>query len=357
MQGIEPAIEERAMQTATFDTSTDRPQASVDVTTMKAIVQDTYGSVDVLQLRDIAKPTIGEHAVLIRVRAAGVNPADWAIMGGLPYIARPAPMYGLRTPKNPVRGTDVAGRVEAVGSAVTRFRPGDEVFGWCRGAFAEYAAASEDGLAIKPTDLTFEQAAAIPMAGSVALQALRDHGRVQAGQKLLVNGASGGIGTFAVQIAKSLGAEVTGVCGTSNVEMVRSIGADHVIDYTTDDFTKNGERYDFLLDNISNRSLSDLRHALTPTGMLVPNGGQFQHRWFSSAGRLIKAMVSFRFASQRLGRFVVAQRHDDLLALIALIEGGKVVPVIDRTYPLGETAAAMDYVGTGHARGKVVIRV
>ena len=357
MQGIEPAIKERAMETATFDTSTDRPQRSVGVTTMKAIVQDTYGSVDVLQLRDVATPTIGEHDVLVLVRAAAVNPADWAIMGGLPYIARPAPMYGLRTPKNPVRGTDVAGRVEAVGSAVTRFRPGDEVFGWCRGAFAEYAAASEDGLAIKPADLTFEQAAAIPMAGSVALQALRDHGQVQAGQKVLINGASGGIGTFAVQIAKSLGAEVTGVCGTSNVEMVRSIGADHVIDYTIDDFTKNGERYDFILDNISNLSLSDLRRALTPTGMLVPNGGQFQHRWLSSAGRLIKAMVSFRFVSQRLGRFVVAQRHDDLLALIALIEGGKVMPVIDRTYPLSETAAAMDYVGTGHARGKVVISV
>lgn len=345
------------METATFDASTDRPQRSVGVTTMKAIVQDTYGPVDVLQLRDVATPTIGEHDVLVLVRAAAVNPADWAIMGGLPYIARPAPMYGLRTPKNPVRGTDVAGRVEAVGSAVTRFRPGDEVFGWCRGAFAEYAAASEDGLAIKPGDLTFEQAAAIPMAGSVALQALRDHGQVQAGQKVLINGASGGIGTFAVQIAKSLGAEVTGVCGTSNVEMVRSIGADHVIDYTIDDFTTDGERYDFILDNISNLSLSDLRRALTPTGMLVPNGGQFQHRWLSSAGRLIKAMVSFRFVSQRLGRFVVAQRHDDLLALIALIEGGKVMPVIDRTYPLSETAAAMDYVGTGHARGKVVISV
>lgn len=345
------------METATFDTSTDRPQRSVGVTTMKAIVQDTYGLVDVLQLRDVATPTIGEHDVLVLVRAAAVNPADWAIMGGLPYIARPAPMYGLRTPKNPVRGTDVAGRVEAVGSAVTRFRPGDEVFGWCRGAFAEYAAAAEDGLAIKPADLTFEQAAAIPMAGSVALQALRDHGQVQAGQKVLINGASGGIGTFAVQIAKSLGAEVTGVCGTSNVEMVRSIGADHVIDYTIDDFTKNGQRYDFILDNISNLSLSDLRRALTPTGMLVPNGGQFQHRWLSSAGRLIKAMVSFRFVSQRLGRFVVTQRHDDLLALIALIEGGKVMPVIDRTYPLSETAAAMDYVGTGHARGKVVISV
>lgn len=344
------------MKTATIDKRTERAD-DPGVMTMKAIVQDTYGSAVVLQCRDIATPTIREDDILIRVRAAAVNPADWAIMGGLPYIARPAPMYGLRSPNMRIRGTDVAGQVEAVGSAVTRFRPGDEVFGWCRGAFAEYAAASEHGLAHKPSSLTFEQAAAVPMAGSAAIQALRDHGEVRAGQKVLVNGASGGIGTFAVQIAKSLGAEVTGVCSTSNVDMVRSIGADHVIDYTTDDFTKNGERYDFLLDNISNRSLSDLRRALTPTGMLVPNGGQFQNRWCSSAGRLIKAMVSFRFVSQRLGRFVVAQRHDDLLALVALIEGGKVMPVIDRTYPLSETAAAMDYVGTGHARGKVVISV
>jgi NADPH:quinone reductase-like Zn-dependent oxidoreductase len=251
----------------------------------------------------------------------------------------------------------VAGQVEAVGSAVTLFRPGDDVFGWCRGGFAEYAAASEDWLAVKPANLTFEQAATLPMAGSVALQALRNHADVHVGQKVLVNGASGGIGTFAVQIAKSLGAEVTGVCSTSNVEMVRSIGADHVIDYTRSDFTKSGQRYDFILDNISNRSLSDLRRALTPTGMLVPNGGQFQNRWFSSAGCLIKAMVSFRFVSQRLGRFVVAQKHDDLIALKELVEAGKATPVIDRTYPLSETARAMDYIGTGHARGKVVISV
>ena len=345
------------MKTATFDRATERTQDTVRVTTMKAIVQDKYGSADVLQLRDTDKPAIGEHDVLVRVRAAAVNPADWAIMGGLPYIARPAPMYGLRTPKNGIRGTDVAGQVEAVGSAVTLFRPGDDVFGWCRGGFAEYAAASEDWLAVKPANLTFEQAATLPMAGSVALQALRNHADVHVGQKVLVNGASGGIGTFAVQVAKSLGAEVTGVCSTSNVEMVRSIGADHVIDYTRSDFTKSGQRYDFILDNISNRSLSDLRRALTPTGMLVPNGGQFQNRWFSSAGCLIKAMVSFRFVSQRLGRFVVAQKHDDLIALKELVEAGKATPVIDRTYPLSETARAMDYIGTGHARGKVVISV
>ncbi len=345
------------MNTATVDEPTERMHDTIGMTTMKAIVQDTYGSPEVLQLRDTAKPVIGEHDVLVRVHAAAVNPADWAIMGGLPYIARPAPMYGLRTPRNAIRGTDAAGVVEAVGSAVTRFRPGDEVFGWCRGAFAEYAAASEDELAIKPAGLTFEQAATLPMAGSVALQALRDHGNVQVGQKVLVNGASGGIGTFAVQIAKSLGAEVTGVCSTSNVEMVRSIGADHVIDYTREDFTQCGDRYDFILDNALNRSLSDLRRALTAMGMLVPNGGQFQNRWFSSAGRLIKAMASFRFVSQRLGRFVVAQKRDDLLALSELIEAGTIMPVNDRTYPLRETAAAMDYVGTGRARGKVVIIV
>ena len=213
---------------------------------MLAMVQDTYGSAEVLQLRDIDKPAIADDEVLVRVRAAGVNPADWAIMSGLPYIARP--VYGMRKPKNAVRGTDVAGQVEAVGTGVTRFQPGDEVFGWCIGAYAEYAAVSEGALVLKPANLTFEQAAAVPMAGLVALQALRDHGNVQAGQTVLVNGASGGIGTFAVQIAKSLGAQVTGVCSTRNVDLVRSIGADHVIDYTQEDFTRSGQRYDFILD-------------------------------------------------------------------------------------------------------------
>ena len=228
---------------------------------MKAMVQDTYGAAAVLEARDIDKPQIGEGQVLVRVRAAGVNIADWAVMSGLPYIARP--VYGLRRPKHAVRGTDVAGVVEAVGTGVTRFKPGDEVFGWCTGSFADYAAASEDGLALKPANLTFEQAAAVPMAGLVALLALRDHGKVQPGQKVLVNGAAGGIGTFAVQIAKSMGAEVTGVCSTRNVELVRSIGADHVIDYTQDDFTKSGEQYDFILDNVANHSLTELRRVLT----------------------------------------------------------------------------------------------
>jgi NADPH:quinone reductase-like Zn-dependent oxidoreductase len=321
---------------------------------MQAIVQDTYGSPEVLRMRDIEKPEIGDHEVLIRVRATGVNPADWAIMSGLPYIARPA--YGLRRPKPSIRGTDVAGQVEAVGIGVTRFRPGDEVFGSSNGAYAEYAAASEGTLALKPANLTFEQAAAVPMAGQVALQALR-RGNVRAGQKILINGASGGIGTFAVQIAKSLGADVTAVCSTRNVDLVRSIGADHVIDYTREDFTRSGQRYDFILDNVSNHSLSRLRRALTPTGTLVPNGGRFDNRWFASGARLIRAAVLFRFVSQSVRMFVMSTRHEDLVALKELIEAGKVTPVIDRAYPLSETRQAIDHVGLGHARGKVAITV
>jgi NADPH:quinone reductase-like Zn-dependent oxidoreductase len=325
---------------------------------MKAIVQDKYGTSEVLDLRDIAKPEIGDGDVLVRVRAAGVNPGDWAIMGGLPYIARP--VYGMGKPKNAVRGTDVAGQVEAVGSSVRQFRPGDEVFGSSRqlgGAFAEYAAVSQDALAPKPANLSFEQAAAVPMAGYVALQALRDHGKVQAGQKVLVNGASGGIGTFAVQIAKSLGAEVTGVTSTRNVDLVRSIGADHVIDYTKEDFTRTGQRYDFILDNVLNRSLSDLRRALTPNGTLVPNGGGFGHRWVASGGRIIGARVSFAFVSQNVQTFIVSPKQENLVVLRELIEAGKVTPVIDRTYPLSETRQAMDHVGGGHAIGKVVVTI
>ena len=260
-------------------------------------------------------------------------------MSGLPYIARP--VYGLRKPKNAVRGTDVAGTVEAVGTGVRRLQPGDEVFGWCGGlggAFAEYASVSEDALAPKPANLSFEQAAAVPMAGFVALQALRDHGGVRAGQRVLINGASGGIGTFAVQIAKALGAEVTGVCSTRNVDMVRSIGADHVIDYTQEDFTRKDQRYDFILDNVANHSLSDLRRALTPTGTLVPNGGGFDNHWFASGGRVISAHALKRFVSHRLRPFLVSPKFEDLVVLKELIEAGKLTPVIDRTYPLSETS-------------------
>jgi NADPH:quinone reductase-like Zn-dependent oxidoreductase len=322
---------------------------------MKAIVQDRYGPAAVLEARDIDKPDIGDNEVLVRVRAAGVNPADWAVMSGLPYIARP--VYGLRKPKNVVRGTDVAGTVEAVGTGVTRFQPGDEVFGASTGSYAEYAAADEDALALKPANLSFEQAAAVPMAGLVALQALRDHGNVQAGQKVLINGASGGIGTFAVQIAKALGAEVTAVASTRNMDLVRSIGADHVIDYTKEDFTRSGKQYDFILDNVSNHSLSELRRALTPTGTLIPNGGNFGNRWFAGGGRIVRGTVLFRFGNQKLGNFLVSMTHEDLVVLKDLIEAGKVTPVIDRAYPLSETAQAMDHVGQGHARGKVAITV
>jgi NADPH:quinone reductase-like Zn-dependent oxidoreductase len=325
---------------------------------MKTIVQDEYGSPDVLELRDIDRPEITEEEVLVRVHAAGVNPADWAIMGGLPYIARP--VYGLRKPKNAVRGTDVAGTVEALGAGVTRLRVGEEVFGWCGGlggAFAEYASVSEDALALKPANLTFEQAAAVPMAGLVALQALRDHGNVRAGQKVLINGASGGIGTFAVQIAKVLGSEVTGVCSTRNVEMVRSIGADRVIDYTQEDFTQKEQRYDFILDNVANHSLSDLRCALTPAGTLVPNGGGFDNHWFAGGGRVMGAHVLNRFVGHRLRPFLVSPKLEDLVVLKELIEAGKVTPVIDRTYPLSETPEAVGRVGGGHARGKISITV
>src|SRR6202011_643255 len=268
------------------------------------------------------------------------------------------PVYGMGKPKNPVRGTDVAGEVEAVGASVTRFRPGDELFVWSGhlgGAFAEYASVSEDAVVTKPSKLTFEQAAALPMAGTVALLAVRDHGKVQAGQRVLVNGASGGIGTFAVQIAKSLGAHVTGVTSTKNVDLVRSIGAHEVIDYTKVDFTRTGQRYDFILDNVANRSLSDLRRALTPKGTLVPNGGGFDHRWVAGAGRLLSAKVSFMFGSQSVGTFIASPKQENLVALRELIEAGKVTPVIDRTYPLSETPQAIGYVGQGHARGKVVI--
>jgi NADPH:quinone reductase-like Zn-dependent oxidoreductase len=322
---------------------------------VKAIVQDRYGTSTVLENRQIDTPQIESRQVLIRVRAAGVNPADWAVMNGLPYIARP--LYGLTRPKAAVRGTDVAGVVERIGPDVTRFRVGDEVFGSANGSHAEYATAEEDGLALKPTDLDFTQAATVPMAGLVALQALRDHADVRPGQRVLINGASGGIGTFAVQIAKALGAEVTAVCGTGNLDLVRSLGADHVVDYTEVDFTRTGETYDVILDNVGNHSLSQTRRALAPTGTLFSNGGQFGNRWTASAGRLAGAKLLAPFVSHTFPMFVVAHRHEDLTALADLIESGKVTPVIDRTFPLARAAEAIAHVGTGHSRGKVAITV
>jgi NADPH:quinone reductase-like Zn-dependent oxidoreductase len=319
---------------------------------MPAVMQDRYGTTAVLASRSIAKPAITRTEVLIQVRAAGVNIADWAVMSGLPYIARP--VYGFRRPKHAIRGTDVAGTVVAVGADVTRFKPGDDVFGSADGSYAGYAAAAEDQLAPKPTNLTWEQAAAAPMAGLVALQALRD---VHVGHKVLINGASGGVGTFAVQIAKALGAHVTAVCSTRNVELVRSLGADVVIDYTKANFTDIGQRYDLIVDNVSNHSLSDLRRALAPTGTLIPNGGNFGNRWFSSAGRLMAGKVTFRSGGQQMRNFLVSMKAENLLALTKLIESGKVTPVIDRTYPLSEAAEAVRYVGSGRSRGKVAISV
>jgi NADPH:quinone reductase-like Zn-dependent oxidoreductase len=325
---------------------------------MKAMTQDKYGSEKVLKLRDIDKPAIKEHEVLIRVQAAGVSPSDWAIMNGLPFIARPSPLYGLGKPRNGVRGADVAGVVERVGSGVTRLRAGDEVFGLCNGSFATFASASEDRLAIKPGNVTFEQAAAVPTAGLVALQAVRDHGHVEAGQRVLINGASGAIGTYAVQIAKSFGAEVTGVCSTPNVDLVRSIGADHVIDYTLEDFTRSGARYDFILDNAANHSLAELRRALTPTGTLIPNAGTFHdHHWFAGGGRVVQARVLSRFVSQTLRPFLMSPKLADLVFLKESIEAGEITPVIDRTYTLSEAPEALGYVGRGHARGKVVLEI
>jgi NADPH:quinone reductase-like Zn-dependent oxidoreductase len=331
-----------------------RPHAARDIT-MMAMVQDRYGAGEVLQPRDIDRSAICADNVLVRVRAAGVNPADWAIMRGLPYIARL--VYGLRKPKIRVRGTDMAGTVEAVGAGVRRFRPGDEVFGWSDGSLAEYAAPAEDALVLKPDNVTVEQAAAVPMAGLVALQAIRDHGGVSAGHNVLINGASGGIGIFAVQIAKSFGAHVTGVCSTRNMDMVRSIGADEVIDYTAVNFTRGRQRYDVILDNVANHTLSDLRRVLTPDGTLVPNGGGFDNHWIASGGRVLKAHLLNRFVGHRLRPFLVSFNHDDLVTLAELIDAGTLMPVIDRVYRLSDAAQAIDYVGEGHARGKVVVSV
>jgi NADPH:quinone reductase-like Zn-dependent oxidoreductase len=322
---------------------------------MKAIVQDEYGSPDVLELRDIDKPVVGDDEVLVGVHAAGVDRSVWHIMTGLPYLMRIGG-YGLRAPKNPVLGMEVAGVVEAVGKNVTRLQPGDEVFGIGKGSYAEYARALEDKLAPKPANLTFEQAAVVAISGSAALQGLRDHGRVEPEQKALIIGASGGVGTFAVQIAKALGAHVTGVCSTKKVEAVRSIGADHVIDYTREDFAEGEQRYDLILDIGGNSPLARLRRALTPEGTLVIVGGEGGGRWFGGIDRQLRVMLS-RFGDQKLRTFISTQNHEDMIVLKELIESGKLTPVIDKTYPLSEVPEAIRYLEEGHAQGKVVITV
>jgi len=314
---------------------------------MKAIVYERYGSPDVLELRDIDKPTVSDGGVLVRVRAASTNPYDWHFMRGKPYFARL--LFGLFKPKAHGLGADLAGDVEAVGKDVTRFRPGDAVFGEGTGAFAEYTCVPEGTLALKPANLTFEQAAAVPMGGVTALQGLRDSGKIQSGQKVLILGASGGVGTFAVQIAKSFGAEVTGVCSTKNVEMVRSIGADHVVDYTREDFTRGTTRYDLLLDTIGNRSLRECRRVLQPKAVYVHVGGRM--------ARVLALPIISPFVSQNLVQLIAKRSKDDLEILKGLIEAGKITPVIGRTYPLSEVPEAIGYLEEGHARGKVVITV
>lgn len=319
---------------------------------MKAIAQDRYGSADVLALQEVDRPAVGDGQVLVRVHAAAVNALDWHFMRGSPYLVRP--MLGLRRPKVKVRGVDVAGRVEAVGPGVERLSAGDDVFGWCNGAFAEFVCAGEDHFALKPKDLTFEQAAAVPLAGMTALQGIRDSGRVEAGQRVLIVGASGGVGTFAVQIAKSLGAEVTGVCSTRNLELVRSIGADHVVDYTRETITRSDERYDVIFELAGTDTPGAYRRLLTPTGTLVMSSGD-GGRWLGPLGRMLKAKVSAPFVSQTMGFLSAVENHDDLMVLKAMLDAGTIRPIIDRTYAFRDATDAIRYVDAGHTQGKTVI--
>ena len=325
---------------------------------LKAIVQDKYGSPDdVPELKEIAKPVVKDDEVLVQVRAATARWA-WDIPAGLRYIGRIAAR--LRKPSNNVPGLEMAGQVEAVGKNAKQFQPGDEVFGWCTGALAEYVSVSEDRLALKPANLTFAQAAVVPMSGFTVLQGLRDKGQIQPGQKVLIIGASGGVGTIAVQIAKAFGAEVTGVCSTPNLDMVRSIGADHVVDYTQEDFIQSGQRYDLILDMAGNRSLSDCRRALSPKGTLVmvgSSGSTSGHLYLRGMDRWLRALVLSAFGRQRLRALIQTRNKEDLLVLKDLLEAGKVTPVISAYYPLSEVPEAIRHFEEGHARGKVVITV
>jgi NADPH:quinone reductase-like Zn-dependent oxidoreductase len=325
---------------------------------MKAIVYCDYGLANV-KLEEVEKPVPNDDQILVKVRAASVNPYDWHFIEGTPKIMRMMGV-GLRKPKDTRLGVDFAGTVEAVGKNVTQFKPGDDVFGGRGGAFAEYVCRRAEGaVTLKPASITFEQAASVNIAGITALQGLRDKGKVQPGQKVLINGASGGVGTFAVQIAKSFGADVTGVCSTRNVDLVRSLGADHVIDYTKEDFAKGEQHYDVILDNVPNHSLSECRRILTPNGkyVLIGGGGPNDSRWVGPFGRVIKTMVLSPFMSQKMGMMMADANHNDLTILADMMQSGKLKPVIDRTYKLSEVPAAIAYLEEGHARGKVVITV
>jgi NADPH:quinone reductase-like Zn-dependent oxidoreductase len=323
---------------------------------MKAIVYCDYG-VGNLKFQNIEKPTPADDQLLVKVRAASVNPLDWHFVEGTPYLMR-ALAAGLRKPKDTQLGVDFAGTVEAVGKNVTKFKPGDEVFGGRTGAFADYVCVRESrAVALKPANISFEEAASVPIAAITALQALRDKGQLQGGQKVLINGASGGVGTFAVQIAKSYGADVTGVCSTRNLDLVRSLGADHVIDYTKEDFTKSGQLYDLIVDNVGNRSLSECLRVLKPKGtfVLVGGGGANEQGLIGPMAKPVKLMLVSPFVSQKLGMILAELNHDDLALLADLMQNGKVKPVIDRTYKLSEVPEAIKYVEQGHARGKVVV--
>jgi NADPH:quinone reductase-like Zn-dependent oxidoreductase len=323
---------------------------------MRAIVQDRFGPPDVLQLADTGLPDVGADDVLVRVHAAALNPADWHILRGDPLVARLMGV-GLTKPKARVAGVDAAGVVETVGANVRGLRNGEEVLGFCRGAFAEYACAAADMVVPKPASLTFEQAAAVPIAATTALRGIREVGEVKAGQQVLVNGAGGGVGTYAVQIAAALGAEVTGVCSTGNVELVRSIGAAHVVDYTREDFTAGLSQYDVILDNVSSLPLTRLRRVLAPKGILVLNGGGSPGHVFGPVAGILRAVVANAFVSQRLRPLPSRQNQAELLAVTGLIEGGKLMPVVDRTYPLADTVEGLRTVEQGHTRGKVVVTV
>lgn len=333
---------------------TQQPAASEHE--MRAIAQDGYGTVDVLRLERVPRPELADNEVLVRVRAAGLDRGTWHMMTGRPYFMRVIG-FGFRRPKNGVAGIDVAGTVAAVGSAVTRFAVGDEVFGMSRGSFAEYAAAREDKLARKPANLSFEQAAVVPISAGTALQALTDSGRVEPGQQVLVIGASGGVGSYAVQLAKALGAEVTAVCSTGKLDLVRALGADHVVDYTREDFADGAHHYDLVLDIAGNTPLSRLRRTLTRTGTLVIVGGEEGGRWTGGFGRSLRAPLLSPFVSQRLTMLASKERASDLERLTGLIESGKVTPSVDRTFPLERVPDAMRHLEAGEVRGKVAITV
>jgi NADPH:quinone reductase-like Zn-dependent oxidoreductase len=332
------------------------PPPPSGATLMKGVVHRCYGPPEVLTYEDVVKPTPADDEVLVRVHAASVNPLDWHYVEGTPYLVRIDGGFGK--PEDPRLGVDFAGTVEATGKTVRRFKPGDEVFGGRTGAFAEYVTVREErAIALKPAGVTFEQAASLPIAAITALQALRDRGHVKAGQKVLINGASGGVGTFAVQIAKSMGAEVTGVCSTKNVELVRALGADHVVDYTREDVTQGAQRYDLIVDNVSTHSVSDYKRVMNPNGVYVMIGSSTTGHWFGWLEIPLQAWILSPFMSQKFGMMLAELNKNDLAVLADLTQSGKITPVIDRTYKLNEAAEALRYLETGHARGKVVLNV